>query len=97
MARPSTRRALERWLQIGIKKVLASIQGVVVPANDVLNDGEIGKLTAPSAPLAYLPNIPTTVDNVELASTTAKRVRAVWGGIYLEVEEVVAEHLQERV
>ncbi len=95
MTGASTVWAFYGGYMVEVEEIITTFSRIIIPWDQVLNDGHTWEFGAPATPIADSPQGPTVFWLEILATTTPEWVGSIWGRIDANIEEVVMEHLEE--
>ena len=83
-----------RW-SVEIKKVFTPKHWIIIPGNEILNNGKVRKFHTPSTPFTDLLDSPPEMDRKPLASSSMEGVSTIAIWINVNIQEIVLEHFKE--
>ena len=78
--------ALQIWRPIGVKEVVACLIHIVIPPDEVANNGKMGEVFGPSPPFANLGDRPTTILGQPLTATATQTVGPVSVWVLIDID-----------
>lgn len=83
-----------RW-SVEVEKIIPSLSGIIVPGNEIFDNGHMWEFSAPAPPLTDTTEWPAKLHWHPLAAPTAKRMCAIRDWIDFDIEKIVSKHLQK--
>jgi hypothetical protein len=75
-----------------IEKIISSLSGIVIPWDEIFDNGHVRELCAPAPPLTDTAKWPAKLHWHPLAASTAKRMCAISDWINFDIKKIVSKH-----